>query len=117
MLVLLAKYVSMNAATCQALIAFFPLVMITLVLERRSTAIKIRKLGWFRQFAVYVLGVAVIGLAVAFVGSQVGELTGGWAYFAWLMVGFEVVGLGIVLMASMASTEVDEDRGTASNTG
>lgn len=99
----------MNAATCQALVSLFPLVMITLVLERRSTAIKLRRRKWFRDIAVWVLSASLFGLAFAISGCAVNGLSGLLGALAWVCTGVSVLGLAWTLLASMASTELLED--------
>jgi len=99
----------MNAATCQALVSLFPLVMITLVLERRSTAIKIRKRQWFRDIAIGVLVASLLGLTLAILGCAMDGLSDTLAFLAWACTILSGLGLGWTLLASMASMEVDED--------
>lgn len=99
----------MNAETCQVLATVFPLVMVTLVIERRSIRMKVRKTKWFRNGSLLLLEVSIIGLGFAVVGTQMNGLDGLIAAFAWLIALMSVAGLATLMLLAMASTEADED--------
>jgi hypothetical protein len=104
----------MNPATCGVLATVFPIVMLTVVLERRTIALKLRRIRWFRSIMLWSFSAAAIGLGITLAGVQVGGLGGNpvgvtWATLAWVAAVISLGGLSAVLMASMASTEVEED--------
>jgi len=99
----------MSAETCQMLATVFPLVMVTLVIERRSIRMRVRKTKWFRNVCLIILEVSIIGLGFVIAGTQLGGLDGFVAAFAWLACVLSVAGLATVMLLSMASTEADED--------
>lgn len=99
----------MNASTCQVLATVFPIVMLTIVLERRMISLKLRRRRWFRSVMLWSFGSAVIGLGITLFGAQVEGLPGGLDLVAWGLAIVSIGGLGAVLLASMATTEVEED--------
>jgi hypothetical protein len=103
------EFFEMNAPTCQALTALFPLVMITLMLERREMAVPLRRRTWFRKGHLALISVATVGLWLAIWGCQTSGLDGFLALVAWCVVSLAVLGLALTLLASTASAEVRED--------
>ncbi|WP_404430693.1 hypothetical protein LG299_12470 [Microbacterium lacus] len=99
----------MNAATCQVLATVFPIVMLTVVLERRMISIKLRRLPWFRNVMLWSFGSALLGVGITLVGVQTNGLPLIAGVTAWMLAALSIGGLGAVLMASMATTEVEED--------
>jgi peptidoglycan biosynthesis protein MviN/MurJ (putative lipid II flippase) len=105
---------NMNPATCGVLATVFPIVMLTVVLERRTIALKLRRIRWFRSIMLWSFSAAAIGLGITLAGVQAGGLGGNpvgvtWAVLGWIAAVISLGGLSAVLMASMASTEVEED--------
>ena len=99
----------MSQETCAVLAAIFPLVMITVVLERRAVALQIRRRSFFRRSTMAVVTVSVLGLLFAVIGVEAGGLTGvamfaEWAFFAVSTSG--LIGFGLT---HMATTEAAED--------
>lgn len=103
----------MSAETCQALASVLPLVIVTLVIERRAMRIKIRRQRWFRYGILAVLEISAISLGFVIGGTQAGGLTGGWAVVSWLLAITSLGGLALITLLSVASTEVDEDEAGA----
>jgi len=99
----------MNLDTCQLLATVFPLVMVTLVVERRSMRMNLRRQTWFRKGMLALFTASLIGLGFVIVGTQLGGLTEVAGLTAWACCAVSIVGLGVLVLASMASTEVDED--------
>lgn len=102
----------MNLETCQLLGAVLPLAMVTLVVERRSMRINLRRRIWFREGMLGVFSASLIGLGVVILGTQLGGLSQVLGVFAWASSVISIAGLGALILASMASTEVDEDEAT-----
>ncbi|WP_127474472.1 hypothetical protein [Microbacterium sulfonylureivorans] len=99
----------MNWETCQVLATVLPLVIVTLVVERRSMRMKVRRRRWFRDGILIVFEVSVVGLGFAIAGTQFGGLPAYWGMSAWILSASSIVGLAAITLLSMASTEVDED--------
>ncbi|QMU96912.1 hypothetical protein FVO59_06510 [Microbacterium esteraromaticum] len=99
----------MNSDTCQLVATVLPLVMVTLVVERRSMRIKLRRRLWFRRGMLFLFSCSFLGLGFTIWGTQVGGLEGFPALAAWILSGASTVGLALLILMSMASTEVDED--------
>jgi quinol-cytochrome oxidoreductase complex cytochrome b subunit len=102
----------MNSETCQLLATVLSLVMVTLVVERRSMRMPLRRRTWFRNGMLSVFTASLIGLGILIAGTQAAGLTGAWSVMAWMFCSVSIVGLGVVILASMASSEADEDEGT-----
>lgn len=100
---------AMNWETCQVLASVLPLVIVTLVVERRSMRLRVRKQRWFRRGVLFVLEASAIGLCFAIVGTQLEGLADVWGVVAWFLSAASVLGLATITLLSMASTEVDED--------
>lgn len=106
----------MNSETCQLLATVLPLVMVTLVVERRSMRMQLRRRTWFRNGMLGVFSASLVGLGLVVAGTQAAGLSGAWSVIAWMLCSVSIVGLGVVILASMASTEVDEDEATGLET-
>lgn len=103
----------MNADTCQVLATVLPLVIVTLVIERRALRMKVRRQRWFRHGILVLLETSVIGLGFVVGGTQTGGLEGVWGIFSWILSATSLAGLAVITLLSMASTEVDEDEAGA----
>jgi len=100
----------MNAATCSALTAVFPLILITVVLERPRVSIKIRRKPWFRRLVLPTIATSLIGTGLSAVGVQVDGYAPFVAVFAWCTFAFALGGLGTIALMIVATDEVEEDR-------
>ncbi|MDQ0614411.1 amino acid transporter [Microbacterium sp. W4I4] len=99
----------MTLATCQVLATVLPLVMVTLVVERRSMRMALRRRGWFRKIMLGTFEASMFGLVFVVVGTQIEGLSGFGGFIAWLLAGASILGLGVLILASLASAEADED--------
>lgn len=100
----------MNASTCSALSAVFPLILITVVLERSRISIKIRRTRWFRRLVLTTVAASLIGTVVAVVGVQLRGLGLVAGSVAWVILIVALVGLGAMALMIVATDEVEEDR-------
>ena len=105
----------MSEATCAVLATIFPLVLVAGVIERRSTHLAIRKSRFYRFVSVMTFGFAIFGTIVATIGVSMGGVDIAFAVVAWIAFGIAVGGLGVTLLASLASAELEEE-GTGSQT-
>lgn len=99
----------MNSATCTALSAVFPLILITVVLERPRVSVKIRRTRWFRRLMLTTFAASLIGTALSVIGVQLdgfGLLAG---TVLWLVLGVALTGLGAAALMIVATDEVEED--------
>lgn len=103
----------MTEATCAALAAVFPLVLITVVLEQRSVHVNIRNRRWFERTTVAVVGVSLGGLVYSIIGVQTGGYSPQAAWFLWLMFGVAVAGLAFLLTAALATSSIEAEAGAA----
>lgn len=99
----------MSEATCAVLTAIFPLVLLTVVLERRAIHLKIRKKRWFRTMTQLTVTASLIGLVLTVIGVQLHGLDLPWSWFAWLAAAVAVFGLAFNLLGTAASDEARED--------
>jgi len=99
-----------NAATCAALSAVFPLILITVVLERPRISVKIRRMRGFRRLVLTTIAASLIGTTVSLVGVQLNGfgLLGGVA--AWIVLFVALAGLGTTALMIVATDEVAEDQ-------
>lgn len=99
----------MSAATCAVLTAVFPLVVLAILTERRSVALKVRRTKWFRLGALWGSVASALGLPVAVFGVQADGLGVHWAWAGW--AAFLVAALSLLLLAMLhiASAENEED--------
>lgn len=98
-----------NAETCAALTAAFPLILITVTLSRRELHVKIRRLRGTRLVLQGAVAVCLLGLAWALVGINHDGWDGPNAFITW---GFAVVAglfLGYFIIAHHATAEIEED--------
>lgn len=103
----------MSEATCAVLTAIFPLVLLTVVLERRAIHLNIRKKKWFRTMTQITVAASLIGLVLTVVGVQLHGLDWRLAWVAWLASAAAIVGLAFNLLGTAASDEAREDRDAA----
>lgn len=101
----------MNSDTCAVLTAVFPLVLVTVVVERRTVHAKIGLQRWYRGVIQATVGAALVGLVLSVIGVQTGGLVDAYALFAWLAGAVAIAGLAFALIASIATHEVAEDAG------
>lgn len=92
----------MSEATCAVLSAVYPLILITIVLEQRSVDLEIRRRTWFRRATLAVVVASLVGLAPAFATAN------------WVAGAVSLLGLGVLLLAIIATLEDEEDRATRS---
>jgi len=98
-----------NSNTCQVLAGVLPLILLTLVLERRLIAIKVRKLNWFRWLVRYTVVFSIVGIAWALVGVQLNGLTYSTAWPLWLIAATSLLSFGITVFFTLATHELEED--------
>lgn len=99
----------MSQDTCAVLTAIFPLVLLTVVLERRTIHIKIRRRQWFRRTVLATISASAIGLLLTVIGVQTDGLISILGLFAWIAFAVASGGLVFSLLASMATVELEED--------
>lgn len=104
----------MNAETCQAIAAFFPVAMLTAAIERRNIHLKLRKLRWFRWLMVVALAVNLCGLVAALVGVATDGLSAAVGGGLWALLGVSLLALATGLLMIMATNEVEEDEDDSS---
>lgn len=105
--------VVMSKDTCAVLTAVFPIVLLTVVLERRAIHLNIRRQGWFRWTTQYIVGGCAVGLPLAVIGVQTNGLSLIWGALAWVGGAVAVLGLPFTLLAALATAEAEEDRESA----
>lgn len=106
----------MSEATCAVLTAIFPLVLLTVVLERRAVHINIRRTKWFRVMTQVTVTASLIGLPLTVVGVQFHGLDWRLGWVAWLTFAAAFFGLGFNLLGAAASDEAREDGDAARET-
>lgn len=106
----------MSEATCAVLTAIFPLVLLTVVLERRAIHVNIRKKTWFRVMTQVTVTASLIGLTLTVVGVQLHGLYWRLGWVAWLAFAAAFFGLGFNLLGTAASDEAREDSDAAPET-
>lgn len=99
----------MSGDTCAVLTAVFPLVLLTVVLERRAIHVNIRRLPWFRWVTQAIVTASAIGLALTIVGVQLDGLGALIGVFAWVASAVATLGLPFTLLAALATAEEEED--------
>jgi hypothetical protein len=98
-----------NAATCGVLSAVFPLVLLTVAIERRSVSINIRRTTWFRWIASIGVGACAIGLPMTVGGVAADGLEGLWGWTCWAAAAISFAVLAVVAMMIIVTSEVEED--------
>jgi hypothetical protein len=96
--------------TCAVMMAIFPIILLTVVLERRAINLGIHRAGCFRTSVQVTTIGALAGLLVTIAGVQLHGLHAVRSAFAWLAFLVAFCGLALSLIAVAASDEVDEDR-------
>lgn len=88
----------MDQAVCAALAAVFPLITITVVLEGRNVAARMRRgFHFLEQLIVTAVGIGAIGLVVVAIGLQ-WPLSAPFALVAW---GLFIVDVVVMLLFTM----------------
>lgn len=105
----------MTSDTCQLLATVMPLVMVTLVVEWRLMRLRLRKRVWFRKTMMGIFQASVLGMFITITGTQLGGLSEAAGVFAWGLAVSAIGGLGLIVLMSMASVEVDEDEAGSPN--
>jgi hypothetical protein len=100
----------MSKDTCAVLTAVFPIALLTVVLERRSIHLNIRRQGWFRWATQTIVSACAIGLVLTIIGVQTNGLSTLGGAVAWVACGVAVIGLPLTLLAALATAEAEEDR-------
>lgn len=98
-----------NSDTCSALTAVFPLILVTVTLQRRDMHVNIRRLRMTRVVLMGSVAVCLIGLLTTLIGIEIGGLAGIAAALAWTLLALAVIGLGFVVLAIHATLEGEED--------
>ncbi|WP_442577133.1 hypothetical protein ACSBPH_08380 [Microbacterium sp. F51-2R] len=106
----------MSEATCAVLTAIFPLVLLTVVLERRTIHLNIRRAKWFRRTTMSTVAASLVGLPLTVVGVQLHGLDWNFAWIAWLVALVAFLGLAFNLIGAAASEEAREDGDAAPET-
>lgn len=99
----------MNAATCAALAAVYPVVLLTLVIDRARLLKKLRQAAWYRRVAEYATSASLVGLILSVVGIQLNGLDSGWAVAAWLVFATVAFGLLLHVAGLLASLDVSDE--------
>lgn len=99
----------MTADTCAVLAAVFPLVMLTLAVERRLVGLKLRRKIWFRRAVLVGFTACVIGLPISVLGVQADGLDLILAYANWMAAGVAFLTLAVMVLMVMATSEAEED--------
>lgn len=102
--------VVMSKDTCAVLTAIFPIVLLTVVLERRAIHVNIRRQPWFRWATQLIVGACAVGLPLAVLGVQFEGLRVVLGAIAWLVCAVVVFGLPFTLLAALATSEMEDDR-------
>ena len=99
----------MNADTCAVLASIFPVVLLTIVLERRGVHLNLRGKPLFRYVALLGAAFSLAGLATSVIGVQLGGLDplAGWA--TWLFAGISFVALAVNILGILATGENEDD--------
>lgn len=101
----------MTENTCIALSAVFPLVALTVTMQKRDMHMKIRRLWIMRKLSLWSSMAAVFGLGFAVVGVELHGLDVIASFVVWVCAVVCGAGLALTLMALLATLENEEDVG------
>ncbi|HEY4269970.1 MAG TPA: hypothetical protein VGM94_17440 [Galbitalea sp.] len=99
----------MNSATCSVLAGVFPIVLLTLVLERRAITINLRKRRWVRQIIIGGVATSLAGEGVALAGVQVNGYPLTQAIVAWTVTAVALLCFAMSLLMIVATDEIEEE--------
>lgn len=99
----------MTESTCAVLSAIFPLIFVTSSIERRVTHLKIRRHVFYRRAHLVTFAFAICGTAYAVIGVAIGGYTPPAGFVLWIIFGGSLLGLAILMIASMATAEIEEE--------
>lgn len=97
----------MTQATCAALAAIFPIILLTVAIEGRLVTAVARRKRFYRFTVFAGLFGGLWGLILTVAGVQGGGLGAVPSFFAWLASAVAGIGLTFLLMLIMASDEVE----------
>jgi hypothetical protein len=100
----------MNANTCAVLASVFPLILITVVLEIRSVAFKLRSRKWFQQIAALGMAFSLTGLVLSVIGVAVDGFAGLLAVWIWAVFIAAMIALMMIVMGILVTSELDDER-------
>ncbi len=100
----------MSENTYSVLATLFSLILITGVLERRSPIVQIRRAPFYRRMSIATFGAAILGTFFSVVGVSNGGTEDAFlSAFMWILFVGALGLLGIILIASLVSAELEED--------
>jgi hypothetical protein len=99
----------MNADTCAVLASVFPLILITIVLERKGVHINLRSRTWFRNSVLLGMVFSLLGLLASVSGVELGGYNDGWAIFVWGLFVAALIALTLTAMGILATAENQDD--------
>ena len=100
----------MNADTCAVLANVFPLILITVVLEVRSVAFKLRSRKWFQQIAAIGMTLSLTGLVFSVIGVAVNGFSGLFAVWIWVVFAGATAALMMIAMGILMTGELEDER-------
>jgi hypothetical protein len=98
-----------NSATCSVLAGVFPIVLLALVLERRSITLKLRRRRWVRGIIVWGVASSLIGEVCVVVGVQLNGFVAVSGSVAWTITAVALVSFALSLLMIVVTDEIEED--------
>ncbi len=99
----------MNATTCAALTAVFPLILITVLIEGRSISSELRKSNWYTWPVGFGVVLSAAGMILTVIGVQADGLTGGADVLTWVV--FAAAVLCLLCVALLLALSFDREDG------
>lgn len=99
----------MNSDVLQTIASILPIVILTLVIERRAIHKRIRRVRWIQRVLFIGTAMGLVGIAYSVVGLALSGLAGGAAMILWTLCIAAFVAFSIAVTAMIATSEIEED--------
>lgn len=99
----------MESSVCSVLTPLYSVVVLAVVVNRRSVHIHIRREKFFQHIGFATALTAILGIVISVLGLQNAGLSGFFASLNWAAFAVALIGLAITLFAIIASAELEED--------
>lgn len=99
----------MGERTCHALTSMFPLLLLTVLMERRVIQIAYRRTLLYRWSTIVGMCAALTGMITALVGLELQGLPTAVAVGVWVLLAVAIFALALSAVMIVLSFEAEED--------
>lgn len=100
----------MNSTTAATITTIFPIILLTLALDRERISPKLRKRGWFRKLAEWTASASIFGMLAGVIWLSIEDDV--WlalTLLLWFAAAIAWLGLAVHVLAIIATAEVNDE--------